>query len=53
LRHASAEPTGFIFSADGRTAYVNVQHGDDTNMPLVDGYATDDAIRITGFHPVR
>lgn len=46
---SSAEPTGFIFSADGRTAYVSIQHSDDSQMPAVDGYGTDDLIKITGF----
>ncbi|MDH3264819.1 MAG: DUF839 domain-containing protein, partial [Paracoccaceae bacterium] len=46
---SSAEPTGFLFAPDGRTAYVAVQHSDDALMPLVDGYPTDDLIRITGF----
>ncbi|MEO6095167.1 MAG: alkaline phosphatase PhoX [Fibrobacteria bacterium] len=45
----SAEPTGFAFSADGETAYVSIQHSNDTNMPKVDDYATDDLIKITGF----
>lgn len=45
----SAEPTGFIFAPDGATAYLSIQHSDDTNMPLVDGYRTDDVLRITGF----
>jgi secreted PhoX family phosphatase len=53
VKDSSAEPTGFIFSPDGRTAYVSIQHSDDTNMPLVDGYPTDDVIRITGFDTVR
>jgi len=49
VKDSSAEPTGFIFSADGTTAYVSIQHSDDTNMPQVDGYGTDDVIKITGF----
>jgi hypothetical protein len=49
VKDSSAEPTGFLFSADGRTAYVSIQHSDDTNMPAVDGYPTDDMIKITGF----
>lgn len=44
-----AEPTGFIFSADGRTAYVSIQHTNDANMPKVDDYGTDDILVITGF----
>ena len=49
VKDSSAEPTGFIFSADGKTAYVAIQHSNDTNMPQVDGYGTDDIIKITGF----
>jgi len=49
VKDSSAEPTGFIFSPDGRTAYVSIQHSNDTNMPLVDDYPTDDLIKITGF----
>jgi len=55
VRDSSAEPTGFAFTGDGRTAYVHIQHSKDT--ACVDGsdcannddYATDDLIRITGF----
>ena len=49
VKDSSAEPTGFIFSADGTTAYVSIQHSNDTNMPQVDSYGTDDVIKITGF----
>ncbi|MGE0825729.1 MAG: alkaline phosphatase PhoX [Candidatus Binatia bacterium] len=49
VKDSSAEPTGFIFTADGTTAYVSIQHSNDTNMPLFDGYPTDDVIKITGF----
>lgn len=49
VKDSSAEPTGFIFSADGRTAYLSIQHSDDANMPLFDGYPTDDVLKITGF----
>lgn len=49
VKDTSAEPTGFAFSADGMTAYVVIQHSDDTNMPKVDDYGTDDIIVITGF----
>ncbi len=52
VKDTSAEPTGFIFSADGSTAYLSIQHSDDTAMPLVDGYGTDDLLKITGFAPV-
>ncbi len=49
VKDSSAEPTGFLFSPDGKTAYVSVQHSDDSLMTTVDDYATDDIIKITGF----
>lgn len=49
VKDTSAEPTGFMFSADGTTAYVSIQHSNDSNMPMVDDYPTDDLIKITGF----
>ena len=49
VKDQSAEPTGFIFSPDGTKAYLSIQHSDDTNMPLVDGYGTDDIVVIEGF----
>lgn len=49
VKDTSAEPTGFMFSNDGRTAYVSIQHSNDSNMPMADNYATDDIIMITGF----
>lgn len=49
VKDSSAEPTGFLFTADGSTAYVSIQHSDDTNMPKVDNYGTDDILKITGF----
>src|SRR5204863_10202458 len=41
VKDTSAEPTGFIFSDDGMTAYVSVQHSEDSKMEKVDGYDTD------------
>ena len=52
VKDTSAEPTGFIFAADGATAYVSVQHSDDTGMAALDGYGTDDVLVISGFAPV-
>lgn len=52
VKDSSAEPTGFIFTADGSTAYVAIQHSDDTAMAQVDGYGTDDILVIKGFAPV-
>lgn len=49
LTDSSAEPTGFVFSPDGKTAYLSIQHSRDDNMPLVDDYPTDDIVAITGF----
>ena len=49
VKDSSAEPTGFIFHPSGTTAYLSIQHSDDTNMPLFDGYPTDDILKITGF----
>jgi len=49
VKDSSAEPTGFIFDATGTRAYVSIQHSDDDNMPLFDGYRTDDVLMITGF----
>ena len=49
VKDSTAEPTGFMFSADGRTAYVAIQHSNDGNMPKLDDYATDDVLVITGF----
>jgi secreted PhoX family phosphatase len=49
----SAEPTGFFFAPDGGTAYVSIQHSDDSNMPKLDDYGTDDLIKITGFKVPR
>lgn len=46
---SSAEPTGFIFSPDGKTAYLSIQHSNDDLMPLYDDYATDDLLIISGF----
>ena len=53
VKDSSAEPTGFMFSADGLTAYVSIQHSNDGNMTKVDDYATDDVLKITGFKPVK
>ena len=55
VRDRSAEPTGFAFTADGKTAYVHVQHSDDSSCvagsdcAANDDYPTDDLIKITGF----
>ena len=49
VKDSSAEPTGFVFSPDGTTAYVSIQHSNDGNMPQLDGYPTDDVLKITGF----
>lgn len=52
VKDTSAEPTGFIFAPDGRSAYLSIQHSDDSAMPKVDDYGTDDLLVISGFQPV-
>lgn len=55
VRDKSAEPTGFTFTGDGKTAYLFIQHSDDANCAAgddcaaYDDYPTDDLVRITGF----
>ena len=49
VKDSSAEPTGFKFTADGRTAYLSIQHSNDGFIPKLDDYPTDDIIKITGF----
>lgn len=47
---SSGKPTGFLFSADGSTAWLALQHSKDKHMPLVDGFRSDDILKITGFN---
>jgi secreted PhoX family phosphatase len=55
VRDSSAEPTGYAFTGDGKTAYVHIQHSSDaacvdgTDCAKNDDYLTDDLIKITGF----
>jgi hypothetical protein len=49
VKDTSAEPTGVVFDATGRVAYVSLSHSEDSAMPLVDGFRTDDLLVITGF----
>jgi hypothetical protein len=49
VKDSSAEPTGFFFLPDGRSAIVSIQHSDDSLMPKLDDYGTDDILLITGF----
>ena len=49
VKDSSAEPTGFFFTSDGRTAFVSIQHSNDSLMPKLDDYGTDDILMITGF----
>ena len=49
VKDQSAEPTGFGFTANGRTAIVAIQHSNDDFMPSYDDYGTDDIVIITGF----
>lgn len=49
VKDSSAEPTGFFFAPDGKTAYLSIMHSDDTNMPRHNDFGTDDILKITGF----
>ncbi len=63
LKDPTAEPTGFMFTADNKSAFFFVQHSADDNDPLVrsrscndaipeftvDDYCTDDMILVSGF----
>lgn len=49
LKDTSAEPTGFFFAPDGKTAYLTIMHSDDALMTPLDDYRTDDILKITGF----
>lgn len=49
VKDRSAEPTGFMFDASGKRAYLSIQHSNDEEMPKFDGFGTDDIIEITGF----
>jgi hypothetical protein len=45
VRDPEAEPTGLIFTADGTTAYLNLQH----RTPVGRDGRYDDLLKITGF----
>ncbi|MDT8311940.1 MAG: DUF839 domain-containing protein [Methylophaga sp.] len=55
VKDQSAEPTGFTFLGDGRSAILSIQHSNDANCTVgsdcgpVDGFATDDLVLIEGF----
>jgi secreted PhoX family phosphatase len=49
VNDSSAEPTGFLFFGDGKSAILSIQHFDDSNMALVDDYPTDDLLIIRNF----
>lgn len=51
VKDTGAEPTGFGFTADGKSAVLSIQHSNDTGLPLSDGYASDDILIISGFEP--
>lgn len=51
VKDTGAEPTGFGFTADGKSAVLSIQHSSDAGLPLSDGYATDDILIISGFEP--
>lgn len=52
-RDPQSEPTGMLFTADGRTAYIHVMHRDQTGRANPLGYpqGTDDLVKISGFEP--
>jgi len=52
-RDPQSEPTGMVFTEDGKTAYIHVMHRDQTGRPNPMGYpeGTDDMMKITGFKP--
>ena len=49
VKDSSAEPTGFFFTPDGKTAYLTIMHSNDALMTKLDDYGTDDILKITGF----
>ncbi|MDH5570164.1 MAG: hypothetical protein OEY89_00265 [Gammaproteobacteria bacterium] len=53
VKDSSAEPTGLVFGRDGTTAYLSIQHSDDSDMPTVDDYKTDDILVISGFENIK
>ncbi len=52
VKESGAEPTGFAFLGDGKSAVLSIQHSNDSQMPLVDDYGTDDILHITGFQAI-
>lgn len=54
VRTAGAEPTGFIFSGDGRRAYLNIQHSPDNPATTdIDEAGFDELLVLDGFRPGR
>lgn len=50
LHDRGAEPTGFLFTPDGRSAMFIIQHSRDNDATtMLDDYDTDDVLWITGF----
>jgi len=52
-RDPQSEPTGMVFTEDGKTAYIHVMHRGQTGRQNPMGYpeGTDDLIKVTGFKP--
>ena len=48
VKDSTAEPTGLKVTANGRTAYLSIQHSNDGKMPKFDDYATNDIVKTTG-----
>lgn len=49
VKDQSAEPSGFGFLGDGRSALLSIQHSGSDGSLDVDDYGTDDIVLITGF----
>ncbi|MCC2112973.1 MAG: DUF839 domain-containing protein [Hyphomicrobiales bacterium] len=49
IKDGSAEPSGIVFSPDGTTRDLVLQHSDDSDMPDTNGGPTDDVFSVSGF----
>lgn len=50
LKDSSAEPTGLVFSADGKTAYLSIQHSNDQLLPAHDGIKLMTLLKLLAFY---
>jgi Alkaline phosphatase PhoX len=51
VKTAGSEPTGFIFDATGKRAYVNIQHSPDNPGTPVNEGQYDEMLVVEGFQP--